>query len=275
MATRPANSLLAALTLATAWVATVHLTPSAHAEEASIQLVSLQVHDETAFPKDEWSYSPVGSGTLATLLVKIPGEHKIISIDNKQSKIARFVDDKGTDLTKHLDASKNRFQSNPVGSFIRTNRAGTQAVVTVRGMRAPAKGASSVQVLGGLVFNVAKGTEEIKLDGIALKEGEIPAERFAMKIRKVEAKEGFNKEQVKRVSFEMKGDIAGFKDAKFVDADEKPTKARSLGSSWGDGWRHMTIDFPADTETANLRLTMHKDMKQVEVPVAIKQGIGF
>jgi len=212
-------------------------------------------------------------GVTVTAIVQPPAG-KIVSIDQFNSKLDAFNDDKGTDLL----ATKSEDPFNKPGiNMINVNEGGATANMDFQAAGLPAKGAAALNISGKLSAKVAAGTKQFTMESVDIKTnasftcGDLPLKITAAGFGKAM----FSNEKEFSVTFSSSGDLEGIATLEFFDAQGGKIEARK--SSWGGGMGTYFVEyvFKASLDHAKIVATCWQDLKTVEVPFSIKTGVGL
>ena len=170
-------------------------------------------------------------GVTVTVTVQPPAG-KIVSIDQFDSKLDSFTDDKGTDLM----ATKSEDPFNKPGiNMANVDEGGTSAHMDFQAAGLPAKGATVLNISGTLSAKVAAGTKQFTMENADIKTnasftcGDLPLKISAAGF----AKGMFSSKEEFSVTFSSTQDLDSISTLEFFDAQGGKIEARK--SSWGGG----------------------------------------
>jgi hypothetical protein len=216
-------------------------------------------------------FSPPGV-TVTAIVQPLAG--KIVSINQSDSKLDTFTDDKGTDLM----ATKSEDPFNKPGiNMAKVNEGGISANVDFQAAGLPAKGATVLNISGKLSVKVATGTRQFAVESVDIKTnasftcGDLPLKISAAGFSKgmFSSKEEFS------ATFSSTQDLDGISTLEFFDAQGGKIEARK--SSWGGGLGNYFVEyvFKTSLDHAKIVVTCWQDLKTVEVPIFVKTGVGL
>ena len=214
-------------------------------------------------------------GTLVSVLVVLD-EGGIIRLDSNKSKLAKFADDKGTDLLAAKPAGDS-FNSGPIGAFPKISKDQKAILVDLQAAAAPAAGAKSLTLEGSLSFTVGKDQEAVKQEKVAArKDASFKVGGLEFKIKEA-GKNEFGDDPM-RISLESKD---GLKVAKIRFFDSAGTEIESrLDShgvmSMGDEATH-SWDFALKklVQTVTVEVAVWKKVTVVDVPLKLGVSAGL
>jgi len=223
-------------------------------------------------------------GASLAVLVHVP-DGGLISFDKKASKLAQFVDDKGTNLLQPVrKAGRSRFQfgsGRPVfGPFPKISKDAKAAMMEISAGRVPAKGASKLTAKGTFVFKRATAKKTATHKNVALKPGaKIKAGPASFEVTKV-GKPKWSMGGAKfAVTLKTTQDLSMIAKIRFQDAAGKEIKAR-LGSTTTMGMfgaRTVTREYHLSKklDRATVVVEYWQDMQTVKVPFSVTASVGL
>ena len=211
-----------------------------------------------------------GVTVVATLT---PPAGNIVSIKQSDSKLDSFTDDKGTDLL----AVKSGNPFNRAGFGVMDSK-GAYATVELQVAGLPAKGATTLNIIGKVGLQTASQTNQFTVENLEVKTntaftlGDLPV---------VISNVGTNrnpwmaKEYKYSITFSSPRDLESISSLEFFDGQGKKIEARK--SSWGGGFMGYMMEYNIKQNVDHVKLvaTCWQDLKTVEVPLAIKTGLGL
>ena len=211
------------------------------------------------------------AGVTAVVMVT-PVNNQIVSVEQSDSKVDSFVDNKGTDLL----ATKSEDPFNKPGLGMVDNKM-TNATFEVQASALPAKGSTLLMIYGSLSAKVAAATRQFTQDNVAIQTNTsvilgdtkltITAAGFGKSM-------WGDKDQF-TVSFSSKTDVDSISTLEFFDAQGNKIDAHK--SSWGGGMGEYFVEytFKKSIDHAKIVATCWQDMKTVEIPFSLKTGLGL
>jgi hypothetical protein len=261
------------------------------AKAVKVEIVSLQM---TKLKRDEFgnglkpgttesvAFWLANSGTAVNLVVKMG--RPISGFEEESSRLIRFVDDKGTDLTQPPDGR-------PVNTFFPSNKPVVvklgprpgEADVILRGYGTPAPGATKMTIHADLAFLVGTNERSVTQKGIDPKPGTQAAVGPMLVTFKDPGQFGA---QLGRVAPE-KADARSMTVAFDYGPLAKPIKELVFLDSAGESIKTLESHMFAHGRGGSVSFTMPKaariDMKlvyyersdEIAVPVRLETGVGF
>jgi hypothetical protein len=201
-----------------------------------------------------------------------PPAGKIVSLNQFDSKLDSFTDDKGTDLL----AVKSEDPFNKPGFGVMDSKE-SYATVDMQVAGLPAKGATALNISGKLVVTVAAAAQQFTVENVELKAqtsftcGGLPLTISAAGLGKAM----FSQQAEYSVTFSSTKDLAAISALEFYDA--QGNKVEATKRSWGGGFGNYFAEFALkkSLDRAKIVATCWQDLKTVEVPISIKTGIGL
>jgi hypothetical protein len=224
--------------------------------------------------KDNRSYCWKPGVTISASVTLSAGQ--IVKLNQEESKVASFTDDKGTDLNAG-PPSQDPFNK-PGISFQSPTEGASSVVIDLKASGQPAKGATRLNVAGTLSAQIAASTKQFTIPNVEMRTnisfslGELPV---------LIASVGTNrnawsaKEYKYSVTFSSLRDMDGISNLEFFDAQGNQIKAEKR--AWGGGFLGymMQFDMKENVDRVKIVATCWQDLKTVEVPINIKTGIGL
>jgi|GEM_PF-4538146 len=203
-------------------------------------------------------------------------EGKIVKLNQQESKINSFSDDKGTDLMA-TPPSQDPFNK-PGISFQSSDAKGVSSVIIdLKASGHPAKGATILNISGKLSAQIAGSTKQFTVDNVEIKTnahfnlGDMPIVISAAGSRK----DSFSKKDEFSVTFSSPKNLESISSLEFFDLQGNKIEARKR--SWGGGFLGYMMEyvFKKNTDHAKIVATCWQDLKTVKVPISIKTGVGL
>jgi len=214
------------------------------------------------------------SGTSVALLVKSEGA-KIVSLDEKKSKLSVFADDQGTDFMK----VKSQFTQDPYSfEWSEVSEDGVALGTTIESEGLPAKGAKSLVIKGELFVVTGSKFEEKKSGKLKVEKGSsFEAGDFKFKIS--EAGKPKWGEDPLAITLETSKDPSELQGIAFYGADGKEIESESSGSGSMGMFGKMThtLSFSLKEKPAEIvvGVSLWTDLEVVKVPLDLKVGAGL
>jgi len=214
-------------------------------------------------------FSPAG----VSVAVKVtPLNVQIVSVDQNESIVDSFKDDKGTDLL----ATKSEDPFNKPGLGMVDAKV-TNATFEVQAAALPAKGATKLNISGKLSAKVAGSTKQFTIDNVAIQaKTSFNCGDLKLTISAAGAGKSMwgDKDQF-TVNFTSATDVDSISTLEFFDAQGNKIDAHK--SSWGGGMGEYFVEytFKKSIDHAKIVATCWQDMKTVEIPISLKTGLGL
>jgi hypothetical protein len=202
-----------------------------------------------------------------------------VGLNQAESKLISFTDDKGTDLMA-APASQDPF--NKPGFSIQSSATDTDGVSSVifdlKASGQPAPGATRLNITGTLSAQIAAGTKQFTVDNLEMKTniafnlGDLPLMISDVSTNRNAWKA---KDYKYSVTFSSGHDLATISGLEFYDAQGNKIDANK--SMWGGGFLGymMQYDIKQTVDRVKIVATCWQDLKTVAVPIAIQTGIGL
>jgi hypothetical protein len=207
-----------------------------------------------------------------------PPHGKIISIDQNESKVLSFTDDKGTDLMA-APASDDPFNK-PGLSYMTPQSGGglLSAIVDLKASGLPAKGATSVTISGQVVAETAGDPKQVTVPDAEIKPGTtLGIGAMSVKIGSVRMEtNSWDKKVIFSVTFNCPQSLDFISKIQFFDPQGNEVDAHK--SSWGGGdfLGYMAeYELKQKMDHAKVIVSYWTDLKNVTVPFTIKTGVGL
>ena len=247
------------------------------AGSAQVQALALRIGKPLSMSERRRLKVHVQEGTSLTVRLSMPHK-RIVKVDKDTSKLVRFTDDKGTDLTK----SRRRWRQIWLSPFARISTDGHDCVVDVMGSSAPAPGARELRLKANIVLLCGTDERTVEQKGVALEPGSaIAVGPVPMKIaapgRDGQFITGFGNRPKPKTQFKLTSKVSRDKIAKlaFIGPDGREMKYRRAASSRSSGnyWALYVMD--EKVERATVRITYYAKSERVTVPVDLSIGLGL
>ncbi len=255
-------------------IASFHLAASG-ADEWNIQVTGLRIvappagNQEVKEDTRGAFFQPPGVTVVATIA---PASGKIVSIDQFDSKVETFTDDRGTDLLAAQSVSP--FNKPGFGTL---DAKESFANVEIQAAGLPARGATALNITGKLSVKVAEGTKMFTIENVAITNGtHFTCGDLAISITKAGmSKAMFSNKEAFSVTFASATDLECLSSLEFFDAQGNQIEAQK--NSWGGGLGSYFMEYTLKQSAARAKIvaTCWTNLKTVEIPIAIKTGMGL
>jgi hypothetical protein len=225
--------------------------------------------------KDNRSFS-WKTGVTVSASFSLPAG-KIVKLNQDESKLTSFTDDKGTDL---MSAPPSQDPFNKPGiSFQSSAMEGTSSVIVdLKASGQPAKGATLLNISGTLNAQIAASTKQFTIENVEIKTnvsfslGDLPVMISGCGTnRNAWSAKGYKYS----VTFSSLRNMDGISSLEFFDANGN--KIEAVKRAWGGGFLGYMIqyDIKQNMDHAKIVAMCWQDLKTVDVPIAIKTGVGL
>jgi len=190
----------------------------------------------------------------------------IIGLEDGSCRLARFADDRGTNLVKK-DAFPGPFE------LSRVSDDGRHLVFSVASDALPDPVAARLSLAGKLALRVATAQETFTAEDVDLDEGaRFGVGGFALEVRGNEPSEwgeGY------ALTVASKRDLGTIVSWALVLDDGTEVELRPSMSMSGMGQWEQTLQLDREIEQAHFRITCWKDLQVVELPFEVSAGLGL
>jgi hypothetical protein len=215
-------------------------------------------------------------GTAVTLLVALPGGG-LVRFNDQATHFTKFADDKGNDLLQEPDPRP----AYPVRPFFgNVPKDGATANVSVYAPLLPAKDAREITLQGVLVFRSATRQTTAEQADVQLTDGNlITAGPYELGIGKVTAPDAPQANGHVTLMLQAHQDLSEIVSIKFFDAagNEVPSSERGWGSSGAGSTlsTYQNYDLAQKPDAVTVKITYWTDLRDIEVPLDVKIGLGL
>jgi hypothetical protein len=217
--------------------------------------------------------------TGATVSVMMsPAKGKIVKVNEQDSKLDSFTDDKGTDLMA-APPSPDPFNKPGISCMLPASDSGYDSMILdLRASGRPAKGATALNISGTVNVEVAGSQKQFTVENVKMETnatfnlGDLP-----VTISEVGANQNSWASDDYKYSLTFSGphDFESISSVEFFDA--QGNKIQSHKSSWGGGMGSYMIQFEIKQNVDRVKIvaTCWQDLKTLDVPVSIKASVGL
>ncbi len=249
-------------------------------EDPLVTVAGFEIVDSSIPRRARGSYQTHGT-TIALTLVR--ADRGIVRIDPEQSKIVKFTDSTGKDLTtpivdKELDSGKIL----PGWGDPTIAEGGVSAGLVIEVPQAPAAGADRVHFSATIALLCSDGTDEFKATpaGLNVRGKKFEAGPFRFEVTEPKATGKGDRRQPCKIEMKTRSDLRGIKQVA-LKAGDRTHEARRFMSSRSGEENTAVWDIPGLDElpvSAEIVVTVEKDRdrpKTVMVPVEGSIGLGL
>lgn len=201
------------------------------------------------------------AGVSIALAVKVAPGTALLEIDDDDSEITTWVDDKQTDMNIEPDW----------GSFPTYTEDQSAGIIAVRTPMLPAAGASSVTVTGTLGVTTAAGTKAVSAKKVALARG------TTFRLGTISAAIGDFEPNDTGASLSVTlsgGGLSAVKRLRFLDAAGTELEADANGSMTSSDESEYSFTLKAKAATATIELELWQNLQTTPVPFTITAAMG-
>lgn len=214
-------------------------------------------------------------GTTVSASLTLPAG-KIVKLNQEESKLISFTDDKGTDLMAGPQ-SQDPFNK-PGISFQSSDSGASSAIFDLKASGQPAKGATMLNISGTLNAQIAGSTKQFAVENVEIKTnvsfslGDLPV---------MISEAGTNRNAWSAKEYKYSVTISSLRNLDSISSleffDANGNKIEAVKRSWGGGFLGYMIqyDVKQNMDHAKIVATCWQDLKTVDVPISIKTGVGF
>ena len=225
--------------------------------------------------KDNRSFCWKPGATISAKVTLSAG--KIVKLNEEESKLVSFTDDKGTDLMAGPQ-SQDPFNKPGISCQSPDGDGASSVIVDLKASGQPAQGATLLNVSGILSAQVAASAKEFTVPNVEMKTnvsfrlGDLPV---------VISEAGTNRSAWKSkdysysITFSSRQEMGEISSLEFFDAQGNKIEAQKRSWGGGVGAYFMQFELKQGVDRANIVATCWQDLKTVEAPIAIKTGVGF
>lgn len=246
----------------------------------SAEIVVLRVM-VVGFPADSFDLAPFNAspGTAVAVLLR-SADKLIVAVLGDKSRIDAFSDDTGADLLEPppaTGAASNQFSmtTSVIGPFPTISNDGKSAVVELTAPSSPADGATSLQLKGTIVMQLAVGTSKITVPHAELVSGAMDVPGYTVAIEQVGEVNWGNGPQ-RSVTFKVTGDKAEQLAAvRFLNADGSEIQSQRTMRMRMFGHVQVTYVLDKMVDAATIELSFWDGLESVEVPLDMQITLGI
>ena len=248
------------------------------AAEWKVQVQAIRVVAVAAGEQDSAWWGLNGAAPGVTVLLKLTApEGNIVGINTDASKLESFTDDRGTDLSvrsAHGGPGNEPEFSAQLG-FGPLIEGKPSAIIRANAPNQPARGAAGFSITGKVTVQTASHTNQVVVERVALTSGTVfELGELKLMICDVRSKDG--KCEVRLQSSQDLTSLAGLE---FYDAQGQKIESRAFSSDrhTSETEKKWTLSFQLQKSAAAAKIaaTCWTDLKTVEVPIAVKTGVGL
>lgn len=248
------------------------------AAEWKVQIQAIRVVAVAAGDQDSAWWGLNGAAPGVTVLLKLTApEGNIVGINIGESKLVSFTDDRGTDLSVR---SANGGPGNEPGFYAQLGfgplvDGKPSAIIRVTAPNQPARGATGFSITGKVTVQTASHTNQFVAEKVALTSGTV----FGLGELKLTICDVRSKDGKCEVWLQSSQDLTSLAGLEFYDAQGQKIESRAFSSyqHTSETEKKWTLSFQLQKSAAVAKIaaTCWTDLKTVEVPIAVKTGVGL
>jgi hypothetical protein len=200
-------------------------------------------------------------GTVVVLAIQPPRSSGIVGIDDDESRLEAFSDDKGQSL----------LEEGRVGPFPKVAEDGSVGIAEVEVRARPSAGATSVTVRGTLAVTLAAGSKPVRVAAVRLE----PNQTFkvagtTMTINAAEAQE----EATKITLGLPRSMLNTIREVRFFDAKNAAIEGRRTGSGYFNEKGNLELEAKTKDKTVTFEFELWQNPRVVKVPFNVEASLG-
>jgi len=248
------------------------------AAEWKVQIQAIRVVAVAAGDQDSAWWGLNGATPGVTVLLKLTApEGNIVGINIGESKLVSFTDDQGSDL------AARPAEGSPGNEPGISTRLGfgplvdgkPSAIIRVTAPNQPARGAAGFSITGKVTVQTASQTNQVAAEKVALTSGTV----FELGELKLTICDVRSKDGKCEVSLQSSQDLTSLAKLDFYDAQGQKIESQVFSSNlYTSGAKKkwsLSFRLQKTTAVAKIAATCWTDLKTVEVPIAVKTGVGL
>lgn len=201
------------------------------------------------------------SGVSLALAVRVAPGTAILDIDDDDSTVDTWTDDKQTDLNIEPDW----------GSFPNYTEDLSAGIITVRSPVIPASGSQQVSIAGSLSVTTAAGTRAVQAKKVALTKGTaFQLGTLAASVSEFEATDTGATLAIKLVG----SNTNTIKRLRFLDAAGTELESDTNGSMTSSDESEYSYTLKAKATTATVEIEIWQGLQTTKVPFTLTAGVG-
>lgn len=223
---------------------------------AGIQIVSAKVSD------DDWGAKPfhANNGTSLVLLIRMPPGMGLLDIDEDNSTLETFTDDKDTDLQGKFESFPSEFKD------------GTGGTLAVQSVYVPSDGATTLSAGGVVVLQTAGGSKVQKVSNIRLENDKtFKVGTTVITLADVAADGDAQTFTLKLPRVVMKG----IRSVRFLDAKGKEIESSRTSSGYINDDAEMGFKLTTALKAVTAEFDTWQNLREVKVPFTVKTGLAL
>jgi len=204
------------------------------------------------------------SGTTLVLVVRAPGNKKIVEVDDSKCSLMMFNDDRGHNLLDGIDW----------GGFPKVSKDGRIALIEVSSKNRPSQDASRLLARGTIHLRVAASESTEKVENLKLEVGtKATVRQEVIQVMKVQA-ENEGMILVLQMSKKLSDNM---KDIRFYTASGNPVDIWGRGSFTFGNTAQMeyNLEIKSTPETLTVEFDLWEELETMNPSFEIESGIGF
>lgn len=220
------------------------------------------------------------AGTTVSLLVTSP-LNELIHFDATDSTVAKFVDDKGTDLQARLKDSTEPAPLGAFGSAPKIDKDSKNCIVEINASGLPVKGAAQLRLQGTLAMWCATQKKETIVENVAIRNGTKIAGPNNLELEIIEINEGKRDLARDVMTFVLRAqkELDNVAEIKFFIPNGAEVKAVRTSSSTlsvqGQVKADWSYSFSERADTLTVKILTWSDMQKKRVKFDLTVDLGL
>jgi hypothetical protein len=200
-------------------------------------------------------------GTTVALAVQAPRGSGIVDVDDDNSRVEAFTDDKGLTL---LEEAR-------VGPFPKVSADGSAALFEVEVRARPSAGAASVTVQGSVALTLAGGSKPVRVNAVRLE----PNQTFKVGTTTMTVTTAKVEDDDTRISIGLpRSVLLTVRDIRFFDAKNAPIEGHRNGSGYMNEKAEVDLTAKTKDKTITIEFELWQNLRTLKVPFTAQAGLG-
>jgi len=200
-------------------------------------------------------------GTFIALAIQPPKGSGIVAVDDDNSKLESFADDKGTSL----------LEEGRIGPFPKVAEDGSVAMVEVEVRGRPAAGASSLTVTGTIAVMLANGSKPTRVANLKLEDGQA----FKVGTTNMTVNTAKVSDDSTEVTFGLpRSVLQTLRETRFFDSKNQPLEASRRSSGYMNQKAEVEFEVKTKDKVVTVEFELWQNTKTVKAPFSVQAGLG-
>lgn len=215
------------------------------------------------FGDDDWSARPFNSsnGTKMVLVIKMPEGAGLIEIDEDNSSLDTFTDEKVTQYAAEFE------------SFPDVTKDGTMGAIEIESKIIPPAGTNTMVADGTLALTVAAGVKPVKVANVRLEN----TKTFKLGTATVTVDEvAAGDEGAQTFTLNLPRSVmAGIRSVKFSDAKGEEIEGSKTSSGYMNEEANMSFSIKTAAKTVTIEFEQWQGLREMKVPFKVSASLGM